>query len=360
MKRGLIYLLLCLLPCNATGYATRVWSSVEGSEARASGNLATETDANANLTTHTYNAANERIKTARPDRIEERSSYFPWGDVESTTDADGVATTLAYDLRRRLISETRPHTSSVTAITRHEYDGKGNRIATTRPLGATHRWVFGFDLANRLQTVDSPAAAPATYGYDRADRRTRITDAGDRQTTTTVDSLGRPIRITYANADADTIDRYDGNGNIEQRHDGKRQLITSIYDELDRLSTRSYAGLAQPADIVNEAWFYNPNAQPARIQQREQSGTTHATQRSYDRQSRMDASSDRFGLASTHHYDPQDNRTARTDQEGRTVDRLNRLRSVQPSSESAMAIDYTPAGRIKIQAFPNAASVRLC
>jgi RHS repeat-associated protein len=321
------------------------------------GNLATEADANGNLTTHTYNAANERIETRRPDDVIERWTYFPWGDLQSTTDADGVTTTRDYDLRRRLASETRPHGSS-NAVTRHGYDGHGNRVATIRPLGPSHRWSFGFDAAHRLQSVDSPAAMPATYDYDLADRRTRITDAQSQATTTTLDSLGRPTRVAYANGNFETIDLYDGNGNVERRRDGNGNVIESTYDALDRLSTRSYVGSTQPADIISETWTYNPNGQPTRIEQLEASGIVHATQRSYDRQSRLDASTDRHDIATAHEYDAQDNRVARSDPEGRTVhqfDRLNRLRSVQPTDEPAIAIEYTPAGRIKTQVYPNGA-----
>ncbi|MGQ0801012.1 MAG: hypothetical protein ACT4NL_12995, partial [Pseudomarimonas sp.] len=139
MIRASTCLLLCLLPGLAPGYAARL-------PADAVGNHTDELHGNGRMighrvdrlvrppTTHTYNAANERVTTTRPDQIVERSSYFAWGDVASSTDADGITTTFAYDLRRRLITETRPHRSSDTAITRHDYDGHGNRIATTRPL----------------------------------------------------------------------------------------------------------------------------------------------------------------------------------------------------------------------------------
>lgn len=322
------------------------------------GNLEVATDARGNETRHEYNAANEPTRLLRPEGVEEKTEYFAWGDVRRRVDADGVASDYTYDLRRRLVSETRPHPEA-PAVTTHEYDGQGNKTATIRPLGAQYRWVFGYDAAMRLASIDSPVGAHTSYGYDKADRRTAVLDARDHETETAYDELGRPTRIDFADDTFETIDEYDGNGNVLRRTDANGRQVTHTYDELDRLVERDFGGDAAPRDIVGERTTFDPDGHPTLLVQEEAGGSTHQTQRVWNEQDRLARETDRWAIATEFEYDPQGNRVARTDPEGRTQtqpDRLDRVRTVTPPGEAAMALDYTPGGRIKLQTHPNGAT----
>ena len=322
------------------------------------GNLAVLVDARGNETLHDYNAANELIAVRRPGNVVETTEYFPWGDVRKRADADGVATEFTYDLRRRVETETVAHPDG-SAVTRHEYDGHGNRVASIRPLGGQYRWQFHYDAAQRLQSIDSPEGAHTQYDYDRADRRTLVTDARDHDTETSYDELGRPTRIDFADATFETIDSYDENGNPVQRTDANGRQVTHEYDELDRPIERNFAGVAAARDIVSERTSFDPDGHPTQFVQEESGGTTHLTLREWDRQDRLAKETDRWNVATSFEYDAQGNRVARTDPEGRTQsqpDLLNRIRTVQPAGETAMALDYTPGGRLKLQTYPNGAT----
>ncbi len=321
----------------------------------AAGNLLRETDANGSITTLEYNAANEKTATRRPDAVSERWEYFAWGDVKRALDPDGIDTSFTYDLRHRVLTETRPHTAG-PAVTQYRYDGHGNRTALVRPLGASATWTFEYDAAHRLSEVVTPEGARTEYGYDAADRRTLVEDAERRGTATQYDNLGRPTRIDYADGESETIDSYDGNGNATARTDPNGRAQAFAFDALDRRTTVSWGGNHVQRDIVSEITQYDPNGNAALIAQVDESGTRHETRRAWTRQERMREEIDRWSQPLALEYDAQDNREARTDAEGRTVfqnDRLNRLRSVQPASESAIALTYTPAGRIATQTYPN-------
>jgi RHS repeat-associated protein len=324
----------------------------------AAGNLVGETDAGGHLTTYAYNGANEKTQTTRPENAVETWTYLPWGEVETQTDADGITTGFDYDLRRRMIRETRPHADG-PAVTTHAYDGQGNRIETTRPLGPSYRWQYRFDAAHRLDQVTSPEGAVTQYAYDRADRRTRITDAEERDTTTAFDALGRVTRVDFANGDAERIDSYDANGNITARTDGNGQSIASQFDALNRITERTYAGPPAPADVIRETWSYTPNGEATRLGQHTADGTEHVTQRAWDRQGRLTEDTNRHGQLTQHVYDDDGVRLRRTDASGATVfqpDALHRIRSVQPAGETPIAIEVTPGGRLQTQTPPNGAT----
>ena len=57
----------------------------------------------------------------------------------------------------------------------HQYDGNGNRIATTDENGHTARFIFDKD--NRLVLVEDANGIKTAYSYDSRHNRTRVPSA---------------------------------------------------------------------------------------------------------------------------------------------------------------------------------------
>lgn len=157
-------------------------------------------------------------------------------DTTATKDRLGYWTYHAYDSQRRLIATTNANgavtrygycdcgaASSVTNawgttaefVTSHDYDFQGYRIKTHYPDASITNW---FDTLGR-NTATGDAWGYTWYGYDNLNRRTSMTNG-----------LSAVAEITVYDIDDHPLYVTDANG----------VTITNTYDELHRLSARTY------------------------------------------------------------------------------------------------------------------------
>jgi len=145
----------------------------------------------ADVTTYGYDAqGNLASLTNALGQTTQLAGYTAHGQPTRIVDANGVATTLAYDARQRLTSR-----STAGETTQYQYDGVGQLTGVTLPDGTT-----------------------LTYSYDAAHRLTQIADSAGNRIAYSLDALGNRINE----------DSYDPSGQLA-RH------IDRVYDALGRL-----------------------------------------------------------------------------------------------------------------------------
>ncbi|KAB8063726.1 RHS repeat-associated core domain-containing protein [Janthinobacterium violaceinigrum] len=116
-------------------------------------------------------------------RVEKR--YDNNGNLTSSTDAQGRATTYQYDAANRLVS-SRAADGGTTTMT---YDAQGNLASVTDPRPLQTRYTYnGF---GQVSSIVSPDTGTSTYSYDTAGRLESETRSDGRVTAYTWDSLGR-------------------------------------------------------------------------------------------------------------------------------------------------------------------------
>jgi YD repeat-containing protein len=137
--------------------------------------------------------------------------------TQSGPDTGPLQRRFAYNAQQQVIEEQHPE----SGVTRHQYDARGNRTATTYADGTVQRWRY--DGLDRLVAIDYPTAAfDVTLEYDAAghlDRvRNPLADWSYRH-----DPAGQLLEEVLTVADTQLAFRYD-------------------YDELGHLRRIEYPG----------------------------------------------------------------------------------------------------------------------
>ncbi|MHB8511873.1 MAG: RHS repeat-associated core domain-containing protein [Actinomycetota bacterium] len=175
-------------------------------------NLKTAQDANGNLTTYNYDAADERTKIQRPDgtTLDDTARCAPNqqlydGEGNRIAQIDGGChiTQYSYDPVGHLqcVTDSLQPTGRVTL---YKFDGAGNEIskgdqasscnASSAPLTTS----YAYDVANRAKTItysDGVTPNVSAIAYDADNQRTSMTD-GWGTSTWTWDSLHRLTQST--------------------------------------------------------------------------------------------------------------------------------------------------------------------
>ncbi len=127
-------------------------------------------DAGTNTQTFTYDGAN-RVTGA--SGLSAAASYGYDRDANRTSATlAGLTTTYAYDRAAQLISRTDAGVTTYLA-----YDQFGNQ--TSSAPGVNLNTAFGYDLADRLLSIDPPTQGATTFGLDALGRNlTRVTPGG--------------------------------------------------------------------------------------------------------------------------------------------------------------------------------------
>ncbi len=189
------------------------------------GNVATTTDANGNVTRFAYDPLDRRISvTDAMGRITRSTwtvlsqpfqlynlavsanplleqAWTPDGLPASLKDANGNTTTFAYDRFDRLATTTYP-LGSTEAFT---YDANGNVLSRKTRAGDTI--TFAYDGLDRLTSKTPPSGPVVTYGYDLAGRLKSVSD-----TSAAIPAVATPVSTTtYATSYAyDALNRLTG------------------------------------------------------------------------------------------------------------------------------------------------------
>ena len=408
----------------------------------------TATDGNSHATTYGYDARGNRTSTTRGG-ITEHDAYASNGDHASHTngagqvwllrhdshgylretvdplhhasssefdvrgrktsemDANGNATTFAYDARDRLLSTTYPRTSpdAPEAIqssayddaagtrldtdpdgqaTMSTFDKMGRLIKVTRVTGHDRR--FQHDANGNLLVEEDFADPPnvTRHTYDDANRRITTEEPEGRTTLRTFDALGHVISETVgegADASGDAREsvyaydhplyrltrmtrrvnattfaveeyEYDNEGNLIGKRDAEDRETAFSYDARNRLVAEA-APLGRNtimefdgADRVIRQILRNPGF-PDQVRTRE-----------YDPAGRLSVTTDAMGGRRTFSHDAKGNALSRSDARGNltwmTYDARDRLVSeIGPAEGQVTNYEWTLAGKQKSETWAN-------
>ncbi len=148
------------------------------------------------------------------------------------TDPNGIETTLTYDERDRLLTQTVDGDT-----TTYDYDLHGNLISVETPDGTLLS--YEYDPARRLTAIEDETGSRIEYEYDLESnlRYERIKDPGNTLVYVkeqVYDALSRLMRVVDSSAVYD-VHTYDRQGNETGVTDQNSQATTNTYDTLNRL-----------------------------------------------------------------------------------------------------------------------------
>ena len=256
------------------------------------GQLATTTDlvrqntSAAYTTSYSYDAAGNRISQTSPTGVTSKAAYNAVGEETSGTDGAGNTTSYGYDLDGHLVKQTLPDSTATTAaydlagrqtsqsqlnasgaVLRTQsatYDADSNVATATDFRGDTSTFTYDATGAplTATQPVSSGTSITVSYGYDLAGHHTAITDGNGNTTYSTYNSLGLPDTITEPHtsqystaATSQTVDVYDGNGNLVTQDQPGGVQLTSSYDPNGDLTSQSGTGAS--ASTASRTFSYD-------------------------------------------------------------------------------------------------------
>ncbi|HEY0638613.1 MAG TPA: RHS repeat-associated core domain-containing protein, partial [Pseudonocardiaceae bacterium] len=286
-----------------------------------------------------------------------RTTYGPFDQPLTTTDATGGVTGYAYDQRGNPVAVTDPlgNTTTITwtaagepatitspagAVTRFTHES-GALVAARDPLGRT--WRRFVDAAGRTVASTDPLGSATVHTYDARN-----------QVTATTDPLGGELRFGY-----------DANGNLTSFTDQRGRTTTWTYDDADRVTSHTGPG-ADPATMsYDAAGRLTESVTPAGVRTTTSfdaldrptlvrygvSGTaaqSHVTY-TYDSLDRLAALTDSAGGSVSLGHDARDRITAVTGPNGtvtHTYDAEGRRTGTGLPGQPATTYDYDAAGRL--------------
>jgi len=299
--------------------------------------------------------------------VTEITAYNPHGQPTTIVDPNGLATTLAYDPRQRLISR-----ALGSETTGYEYDGVGQLTRVTLPDGSF--LVYSYDAAHRLTGMQDNLGNRIAYALDAMGNRVQeqVFDPSNNlaQTRSRVySSLNRLLQEIGALGQT-TEYTYDDQGNVIAVRDPLNRTTTNAYDALNRLvrvtdpasgmTTYAYNGLdaltlvADPRGLVTG---YTVDGLGNLAQQA--SPDTGITDNSYDAAGNLLSQTDAKGQVTTYAYDSLNRVASITfhdgskqlyayDQGTNALGRLSLITETDPAQQmtNQIAYGYDQHGRV--------------
>jgi YD repeat-containing protein len=190
------------------------------------------------LTSYTYDVqGNLASVTNALSQTTTLGGYDANGRPGTITDANGLVTSLNYDVRGRLTSRTAGAGTADAETTSYSYDGVGQLTGVTTPSGATYTYTY--DAAHRLTDITDNLGNTIHYTLDAM---------GNRTQEQTKDALGNVVQTHSRTFDAlnrlwkdigalnqTTTYAYDANGNLTGITDPLNRTTSNSYDALNRL-----------------------------------------------------------------------------------------------------------------------------
>lgn len=205
----------------------------------AEGGFAGSADPCTNITTNTYD---ELERLVRVDDLLGRVVSYTYNNESkrlSETDGNGNTKLFNYDAAYRLAKITDP----LGERTQNEYDGEGNLIKVIDREGNVTTNTF--DANNRRTSTTNALGHTTRWEYDHVGNVAKITDAkpvpGVAQFE--YDGVHRVVREIYSDSPPTMRTfTYDLTGNLKSRTDGRGQVTTYEYNDLNYLIKRDYPG----------------------------------------------------------------------------------------------------------------------
>ncbi len=317
-----------------------------------------EYDGNNNLTA-TKDANNNRVEHQYNKRnLRAVTAYISDGTSEKRN-YDGVG-----NLMTHVNEESQPtaytydkenRQTSVTFAgekTQKAYDSVGNLISTTRPTGTIRQ--MNYDGWKRLTAViDDPQGLKLTTSYQYDPNNNLLAQFDPRGTRTSFFYDELNRKIQQSKSVYITRYGYDEEGNMTSMKDANGQTTSYTYDELNRLSDSVYS----EQTIING--YDSNNNLTSVTETKTQAGITDLTVNTYDNFDRLSSSNQR-NLTVNYAYDNNGNRTSvatPAQSTTYTYDGKNRIKTAIANSQTT-TYTYTPAGKKDTIAYPNNTSVK--
>ncbi len=194
------------------------------------GNLTWTEDSLGSMTTFTYDTAGDVLTTTTaagtPGATTTTDTYYPDGEVKTTTNPQGVTTSYTYDNDGNQLTSTwtwiNPNDASDThtLITKNIYDGNGNLIETDQYDNGTllTKATTSYDADGRAYSSTDALGGVTTKVYDADGNVIQTTSPAGLVTDTVYDSQGRAIYTDDPHKPGAPCDGtqtvYDQDGNV--------------------------------------------------------------------------------------------------------------------------------------------------
>jgi YD repeat-containing protein len=294
---------------NAEGTVTRL-------ELDAAGQVTREIRAyglpEARTTINQYDAAGRLIESQHPDGTITRRVYDAVNNLLSRTDAVGTTserlTTYEYDRDHRLTRQTLAAGTAAALTEHYTYDAFGNRVLQAVGEGTPDARVtqYAYDHNNRLIAQTNGNGIITVHDYDGFGNRVASSVTG-----TTLSAAGTALTRT----DRIAFD-YDGRNLIIRQENAAHEIITRDYDGAGNL--RFEVNAAGTTDASRSEYRYDlANRRTDKIV--DPAGLALVTHYTYDARNNRASETNADGYTSKTTYDSMNRAAAVTDGEGYTV-----------------------------------------
>ena len=195
------------------------------------GNLSSVTDANNHTSQYQYDDRNLRTQQTNADNGVYQWGYDEAGNLVEEINENNISTNYAYDKQNRRTEMRSNDGANPDYLTQYAYDANGNVTGITDSRNNTSTTTY--DSLNRPLVKTDSGNFVTNYSYADAGRTVTVTDARNIARITETDGLERIIRQTQG--DTGVINNtYDANGNNTQINDARNSITAISYDVLDR------------------------------------------------------------------------------------------------------------------------------
>ncbi|HEV2372371.1 MAG TPA: LamG-like jellyroll fold domain-containing protein [Streptosporangiaceae bacterium] len=255
--------------------------------------------------------------------------YDTFGDKVTTEDPNGNVTTVGYDADGRPVTKTLPSytppgsSSPITATSSTAYNGLGQVVSTTDPLG--NQTTYGYDQLGDTASVTNPMGGVSHYTYDTNGDLLSATNPAGAENAATYDYLGRKVTTTQVErspsqaayttayqyndtpgllssvttpAGVTTSYAYDAAGERTRMTDGAGNVTTYGYDLLGRRTTVTLPDGTSSHQVYDEAGNVVQSYQSDSL-----GDIVRTTSATYDANGNMTSATDAMGNTATFTYD---------------------------------------------------------
>lgn len=297
-----------------------------------------------NHTFYEYDKLN-RVKTIRHENVQtETFTYDAVGNVLAYNDGRGPGVSMEYDELNHL----KTRTDGEGNVTRLRYDGEGLLLEKIDPKGTAYTTTYDYNRLGSLKQVTTPSGV-WQLGYDDAQNLTSVKDARTHTVSYTYDPVNR-LQKTTQPLGLITLYGYDANGNRNSVTDPKGQITTTVYDELDRPDTLTYANTSGSGPVGFD-FNYDPENNLTGIVEKTTPTISRNYSRTYDRRNRLLTTTDPFNRTVTYDYYATNKlksiKDAASKETTYTYDAVNRLQNVTMPNGSVAAYSWFADGLLK-------------